>query len=344
MPLPFLPFFLGGIAAATAAKGVKDGIEAKRNMNEAKKVNEAAKTIAKEAEDFIAMAKDKTKGAIEALGHEKIRLLTTSVHEFVTNFEKIKNINLKNIQGIDELRNFNISSESFRQLKKATLDAKQVAVNGLAAIGSGALLAYGTYSAVMSGLGELIVTSTTGTALRTLSGAAARKATLAWLGGGALEVGGFGMMGGIVILGGLVVGPALAVGGSIFASQARKALNDSYANYDKARAFKMQAKNIGVALKGIFIRANQLTELLHKLDTYFVKYISKMKLTIGKRGTDWNNYSLTEQQDIYRCVQLAQTIKAVIDTSLLDENGELEEETNQILEDGNRYLRILEQL
>ncbi|KHF27058.1 hypothetical protein [Anoxybacillus sp. J5B_2022] len=344
MPLPLIPIILGGIAASTAAKGLKDGIEAKRNMNEAKKVNEAAKAIAKEAEDFIAMAKDKTKGAIEALGHEKIRLLTTSMHDFVTSFEKIKNINLKNSQGIDELRNFNPSSESFRQLKEATFEAKQVAVNGLAAVGSGALLAYGTYSAVMSGLGGLIVTSTTGTALGTLSGAAATNATLAWLGGGALTAGGFGMMGGMIVLGGLVVGPALAVGGSIFASQARKALNDSYANYDKAKAFKEQAKNIGVALKGIFIRANQLTELLQKLDTYFVNYVSKMKVTINNRGVDWNNYSLAEQQDIYRCVQLAQTIKTVLDTSLLKENGELEEATNRVLEDGNRYLQMIERM
>lgn len=341
MPIPFI---IGGIAVAAAAAGVKKGFDAKQDMDESNEVNEAAKAIAIESENFISMAKERTKGAVEALGQEKIRLLTTSISDFVTNFEKIKNINLKNSEGIDELRNFNPSSESFKQLKEASYEAKQVAVNGIAAIGSGALLAYGTYSVVMSGLGGLIVTATTGTAIGTLSGAAAVNATLAWLGGGALTAGGFGMMGGMVVLGGLVAGPALAIGGAIFASQARKALNDSYGNYDKAKAFKAQAKNIGVALKAIFTRANQLTELLQKLDSHFIKYISVLVSTINKRGVDWQNYSLSEQQDIYKCVQLAQTIKIVLDTSLLKQDGELEEATNLVLEDGNRYIKMMEQV
>jgi hypothetical protein len=343
MDMP-IPFIVGGIAVAAAITGVKKGIDAKNDMNEANEVNEAAKAMAKEAEEFITMAKDKTKEAIEALGQEKIRILSTSVNDFVMNFEKIKNINLKNSEGIEELKNFNPSSEGFKQLKEAAYEAKQIAINGLAAIGSGALLAYGTYSVVMSGLGGLIVTATTGTALGTLSGAAAVNATLAWLGGGALAAGGFGMMGGMIVLGGIVAGPALAIGGAIFASQARKALNDSYGNYDIAKAFKAQAKNIGVALKAIFTRAGQLTELLQKLDSYFVEYISKMAGTINHKGTDWEKYNLAEQQDIYKCVQLAQTIKAVLDTSLLKQNGELEEATAQVLENGNKYLQMIGQV
>lgn len=341
MPIPFI---LGGIAVAAAAVGAKKGLDAKHDMDEANDINEAAKEMAKEAENFIVMAKDRTKGAVEGLGQQKIQLLTTSINDFVVNFEKIKNINLKNSEGINELKNFNPNSESFKQLKNASYEAKQVAINGLAAVGSGALLAYGTYSVVMSGLGGLIVTATTGTAIGSLSGAAAVNATLAWLGGGALAAEGFGIMGGMVVLGGLVVGPALAIGGAIFASQARKALNDSCSNYDKAKVFKAQAKNIGVALKAIYTRANQLTELLQNLDSYFVRYVSSMISIINKRGLDWQSYALSEQEEIYKCVQLAQTIKIVLDTSLLKQDGELEEATNRVLEDGNRYLKMIEQV
>lgn len=341
MPIPFI---VGAIAAAAAAKGVKDGVKAKQNMNEAKDINKAASSMAKQAEDFIELSRDKSKGAIEELGHEKIRILTTSISDFITNFEKIKNINIKDSEGINELKNFNSSSESFKQLKEATFEAKKIAVNGLAAVGSGALLAYGTYSVVMSGLGGIIVTATTGTAIGTLSGAAAVNATLAWLGGGAIAAGGYGMMGGMIVLGGLVAGPALAVGGSIFKSQSKKALNDSYGNYDKAKVFKAQARNIGTALKSIYTRSNQLKEVLQKLDGYFVKYVSKLINTIDNRGVDWNKYSLTEQQDIYKCVQIAQTIKAILDASLLKENGELDEATSKMLENGNKYLQMLQQM
>ncbi|CQR69958.1 hypothetical protein SOV_52330 [Sporomusa ovata DSM 2662] len=341
MPIPLI---IGGIAVAAGIMGVKKGIDAKNDMAEAKEVNETAKAMAREAEEFIVMAKDKTKGAIEVLGQEKIRILSTSVNDFVVYFEKIKNINLKDSDGIEELKNFNPLGEEFKQLKAASYEAKQVAANGLTAIGSGALLAYGTYSAVMSGLGGLIVTATTGTALGTLSGAAAVNATLAWLGGGALATGGFGMMGGMMVLGGIVAGPALAIGGALFASQAKKALQDSYGNYDKAKAFKGQAKSIGVALKAIFTRAGQLTELLQQLDGYFVAYIAKMAATINLKGTDWQQYSLSEQQDIYKCVQLAQTIKMVLDTALLRQDGELEEATVRVLENGNKYLQKINQV
>ncbi|QGG46638.1 hypothetical protein [Heliorestis convoluta] len=202
-------------------------------------------------------------------------------------------------------------------------------------------MAFGTYSVVKTGLGGLIVTATTKTALGTLSGAAATKATLAWLGGGALSAGGLGMAGGMAVLGGLVVGPALAVGGAILSSQSKKALNDAYSNQDKAKAFKAQARNIAIALKSIYTRANQITQLLQKLDRYLIPHVAKMKETVATKGQDWNNYSQKEQENIYQCVQLALLIKSILDTSLLRENGELDEATNQVLEQGNQYIKML---
>jgi hypothetical protein len=343
MPLPLIPAIAAGIAAVSAAAGVKKGFEAKRDMNRAKSLNQTSQDIAKESEDFIDMAREKTNEAITELGQEKIRILSTSINEFVQSFEKIKNINLKNSEGIDELRSFNPTSESFKQLKEASFEAKKVAINGLAAVGSGALLAYGTYSVVMGGLGGLIVTATTGTALGTLSGVAATNATLAWLGGGALSAGGLGMAGGMAVLGGLVAGPALAIGGAIFASQAKAALNDAYGNYDKAKVFKKQARNIGIALKGIFTRANQLTELLRKLDVFFVYQVKLLEEIIESKGVNWESYSKDEQQEIYKCVQLAQAIKVILDTSLLKQEGELDEMSEQVLENGNQYLAALMQ-
>lgn len=341
MPLPIIPVIAGAAAAVTALTGVKKGLDAKRDMNEAQSINQTSQDIAKEAEDFISMAKDKTNDAITALGQEKIQILSTSINDFIVYFEKIKNIDLKESEGIDELKNFNTSSESFRKLKEASYEAKQIAINGLAAIGSGALLAYGTYSVVMGGFGGLIVTATTGTALSSLAGVAATNATLAWLGGGALTAGGFGMAGGMIVLGGLVAGPALAIGGAIFASQAKSALNDSYSNYDKAKAFKAQARNIGIALKAIYTRANQLTDLLKDLDIYFVKQIDLMKKTIDNKGTNWQDYSKPEQVEIYKCVQIAKTIKSILDTSLIKQDGQLDEVTDKVLEEGNLYLQSI---
>jgi len=103
MPIPFI---LGGIAVIAGVAGVKKGIDAKNYADEAKEVNREAKRIAEEAELIITSAKNNTKSAIEELGRKKIDILCTTITEFVTEFEKIKNIQLVESEGIDELKGY----------------------------------------------------------------------------------------------------------------------------------------------------------------------------------------------------------------------------------------------
>lgn len=64
--------------------------------------------------------------------------------------------------------------------------------------GAGATVAIGGKSAALgiAGLGH----ASTGTAISSLSGVAATSAKLAWLGGGSLAAGGFGVAGGTAVL------------------------------------------------------------------------------------------------------------------------------------------------
>lgn len=342
MPLPLIPIILGGASAIAAAHGVKKGIDAKRDMDLAKEINSNASGIASQAENTINTSKEKTTKAIEGLGEVKIKVLSGSIHDFVSTFEKIRNVMLADSQGLDELRNFNSQSPEFLQLKQVSMEAKQIAVNGIGAIGGGALLAFGTYNVVMGGLGGLLVTATTGTALTSLTGIAATNATLAWLGGGALSVGGFGMAGGIAVLGGLVAGPALALGGSLFAKQVDKAYWDAKSNLEKAKEFEEQALAIKSTLKAIRTRAYQLKDLLEALDKPLSELNADMRSIIRNNGTDWNTYSETDKRQIYKCVQVAQVLKMVLDTSLLKEDGTLQQDSKLSLEKGQAFLEQLE--
>lgn len=337
MPLPLIPILGGLVAAATAGIGIKKGIDAKNDMDLAKSVNQEAQDIAKKAEEKIKKTKDYTAKTIESLGRKKIDILSGSVTDFVAAFEQIKNIDFQESEGLDELKNFNPQSPGFIQLKKVSMEASEITVNGLAALGSGALLAFGTYNVVMGGLGGLLVTATTGTALSSLSGAAAVNATLAWLGGGAVGVG-FGMAGGMAVLGGLVAGPALAIGGSLLAKQADKAYWDANSNREKAKTFSEQADNICSMLRAINRRAAHLQELLSKLNGPFVELVAKMQSIVQNSGTDWSKYSSDEKHQIYKCVQLAQVIKMVLDTALLSESGELLPESKLALQKGKDFL------
>lgn len=341
MPFPLIPVILGAASAAAAAHGVKKGLDAKHDLDAAKSINSDAQSIAKKAEQSIINEKEATTKAIEALGRLKVETLSNSIHDFVTTFGIIRNIELNSSEGLEELKNFHPQSPEFLRMKEVSIEAKELAVNGIGALGGGALLAFGTYNVVMGGLGGLLVTATTGTALTSLTGVAATNATLAWLGGGALSVGGLGMAGGMAVLGGLVVGPALALGGSMFAKQADKAYWDAKSNLEKAKEFKEQANSILTTLNAIASRANQLKLLLTNLNKPFVSLIADMRSIVRNHGEDWSNYSDADRKQIYKCVQVAQVIKMILDTSLLKEDGSIHESSKKAIEDGNKFLAEL---
>ncbi len=104
MPLPLIPIILGGASALAAAHGVKKGVEAKQDMDLANSINNEAQDIAQKAEKKIEKSKEKTTKSIEALGAQKIEILSGTVNDFVITFEKIKNIQFSDAQGLDELK------------------------------------------------------------------------------------------------------------------------------------------------------------------------------------------------------------------------------------------------
>jgi len=88
--------------------------------------------------------------------------------------------------------------------------ANRSAVAGVAGVGAGA-----TASAITLGLISTYATAGTGVAISSLSGASATSASLAWIGGGSVASGGFGVAGGTIFLttgvGVVIVGVTAAV-------------------------------------------------------------------------------------------------------------------------------------
>ena len=95
------------------------------------------------------------------------------------------------------------------------------AANASKGLSAGLATATTTYFLV----GEMAAAST-GTAISTLSGAAASNATLAWLGGGTLAAGGGGVATGTLVVGGLVAIPALAMMGVFSHYSANKKIKE----------------------------------------------------------------------------------------------------------------------
>jgi hypothetical protein len=139
--------------------------------------------------------------------NERIRLELVRIAEFTESSMKLLRYAEKWLQRgtdlmpADNTRSLQLSIKRIGRVWESYTDVASATVSG---VGSSAL-AVGAWS-VVSVLGS----ASTGTAIASLSGAAASNATLAWFGGGALAAGGAGVAGGTMVIGGILVVPVIA--------------------------------------------------------------------------------------------------------------------------------------
>ena len=253
--------------------------------------------------------------------------MSENMRTFVDNFSQLHNVHFKNSVMLDELRGFDPQSKDFLEMKKASFNASELATGGLGSLAAGTLTAAGAYGAV-----GLFATASTGTAIAGLSGAAATNATLAWLGGGSIAAGGGGMAAGTLVLGGLVAIPALVIGGIFFNEKMDTTLNEAKENRDKARKYEQEVRNFCTVLKALKDKVEQIDGLLKVLNGKFSDAISAMVNTISRSGTDFSTYSSDEKDAVMRAAQLAKTIKLVIDTPLMNQQGGVTAEAEKLIE------------
>lgn len=321
MPIPLI---LGALAAAGltgTAKGVKGAIDTK----EAHNIQGSAEKRLRTAQSQINAIREGTNSSIQELGKLKLQVYANQINEFVEVYSKIKDVQLTDSIGLNELKKLNITNGSLEELKDTAISARGVLGGGIAGVGAGVLLGWGAYGGVMT-----LGTASTGTAIAGLSGVAATNATLAWLGGGAIAAGGGGMAMGAMVLGGIVAGPALLVAGGIFSAQAKKKLNDAYSNLAEAKKIEAELATAGIKLKSIQKNANQLNVLIKKLAEVSGKANQGMErvLVIEK---NWSKLSIAEKNVIASAMKAVQVLKTVVDVPLLTDEGVLTKDIREVL-------------
>ncbi|WP_246019938.1 hypothetical protein [Limnobaculum zhutongyuii] len=187
-----------------------------------------------------------------------------------------------------------------------------------AGMGSGAALAFGAYNGTM-----LLATATTGTAISSLSGVAATNATLAWLGGGSLAAGGYGMAGGMMVLGGIVAGPALAIFSHILGNKGEEALNNACSNMEQAKTICDHGVLMVEKLQAIAQVAMLANQTLSLTSGYLRGAVRDMKKAIDEYGESFPTFSQESREVVFLSIKYAQLIKAIIDTPILDQDGNL---------------------
>lgn len=121
-------------------------------------------------------------------------------------------------------------------------------------------------------------------------------------------------------------------------AKATKNLEVANANWAKAKEFEEEMKTAIALCNGIRRRSAMFNRFLIRLQTIFDPLVYKISEIIEERGTDFRDFSDEEKKVVASALSLAGAIKAVLDTPILDEAGNLTEESGVVIEDTQKKI------
>ncbi len=223
MPLPLIPVILIGTGVVTGAGGavlgLKGGYEIKRANSRIRAAGALYEAERAALETYAATTNDTLK-SLGAHQEEAYRVVVERMADFLRRHEKLVSESEKLlVDGLDATAG------------RVSLDKSlgQDAVAWMRGIAGSAVTGVGISAGLTSAV-TTFASASTGTAISTLSGAAATNATLAFLGGGSLATGGGGMVVGAAALNFVTIGPAILVSGFVVAGQGEKAKTKALEN------------------------------------------------------------------------------------------------------------------
>ncbi len=294
MPLPWL---IWGAAAVLAGTGIKKGVDAYSDSEEAERIGKRAERNLNSAKNNLDDCRRMTNKYLEDLGRLRVYIFQNQIKHMVDMHNRYHS----QIEGFDQsvaVDNANMIKDCKYYIEKSLEVGSGIGQGA----GVGALASFGALGAVST-----FATASTGTAIGTLSGAAATNATLAWLGGGSLAAGGFGMAGGMVALGGIALGPLLAVAGFWMASKAEEALTEARryeAKVDKACA---EMKTVETILAAIRQSCDEMTSVLNE---------------VARRFDDVKVYDMSDRTKFMQMLTIGKSLKGILDVPVLNKDGE----------------------
>ncbi len=281
MPLPLIvPIGIGTVTIVTGGIGVAQAIRArKRRKNAQAKWDASQKTTGSTPPPASESVKELNLKLAE-LSYARLEANSTlgRAAKFMGQVSPSKQVNLEAV-GVtsNHIADWISRSETADELLKT-----------LSGFGVGAAGVYGAWAA--AGLG----TASTGTAISTLTGAAATTAKLAWLGGGATAIGGGGMMLGWVMLGALPIGPGILAGGILSMINAK--------NFEKAVDDALKAKLTVLRIDELIGATKAVDHALREL---------------------LNQCSPKNPSDVQAVASISHTLAQVVDIPITDDQGNI---------------------
>lgn len=301
MPIPFI---IGGVALALGATGLAKGAGALSDMSDVQDVGSRAERKHRKKLEEVDKVRQATNNELARLGKLKVDIGKNQLQHVINVIAKLKSSSSTTLRGFDE-KVMNKQLPQISQMVTTSLSVDSGLASGLA---SGVLVGMGAYGSV-----GMLATASTGTAISTLSGAAATNATLAWLGGGSLAAGGFGMAGGTLVLGGIVTAPALAVAGFMMASKAEEAMTEAKRYSNNVDLKVAELDKVIAQLEAITKSAKELQYVLLKTVSTFEK---ELKISLDEALKPENDKKVARMLDY-----TINLIKPLLDMPAIKDDG-----------------------
>ena len=324
MAFPLLLIPLAALAGY-GAKKVHDGYNHNR---EAELITADTEYIISMAENNLEYARTDANREVKQFAEAKIRILSREITDFVNEFKKIKNVDFRKENVGMELYNFTPYSAELVDMEKSANVARQIISGGVNGLAGGTLMSIGAYGGVMYGG---FAVASTGTAIGSLSGAAATKATLAWLGGGSLASGGAGIAGGMTVLGGAVLAPVMAIAGYSYNKHAENRLYNALENNDEAIRFQKEVNRSVEILMELGNRSSRLRNSIENMARQLPNLVNQMRFSGRHFYYDYSKYDSYAKKNVCLATMLAKIIKIIIDVKLLDESGNMTAKSEQLV-------------
>ncbi len=303
------------------------GINAYNHYNSAKQDKEKADEIVRNVESEVGKVRYLASERLEHMGNIRLSTLKSTVGRFIKILDRMN-------QGVRDkeyelLTNMDVSREEIKEMESIAIDHKQMSSVVGIGITAATVAGAGAQKLAMWGV-STFASASTGTAIKNLSGAAARKATMAWLGGGSVSAGGGGMAVGasrMAMLGraatGIGILTTVATVASIYYSKKHTEATQYLADIKVWEAKTMAACEL---MKLIVRRSDEIANLTIRLETRCSDALD----SLDKIAEQFDPQNVEHVRTFQQSALLVKSMSQLCHTPLIDENGELNGQLNSV--------------
>ena len=303
---------------------VVTGMQAVEDRKKSIETRQEADALRAEIEETNEALRDDLNDTLETFGKYRLEALSATVGKFLHCLE-LMNQRAKGKE-YEFLSEIDIMTEEIKEMESVDMKASD-ALRTLAVGGGFAAVGIIGTPAVVTGAVTALCAASTGTAISSLSGAAASNAVLAWLGGGTLAAGGGGVAAGTVVLGAMTatatIGLAAIAVGTLASRFYAKKNTESEAYLADVKVWAEQVQASWTVLAGVknrIIELHDLTARLHKKAEGYMNRLQELAPNFDPNNED--NVKLFQQ-----CAIMAKSMSELAQTPILDADGNISEQS-----------------